>query len=232
MQLQRIELFDIENLVCNEPNREYHKALAGREVAPSSRKSMAVRWLTCGVSLLIFFGLIGTPNRGTVLLTVSIAIFLMFLYEGIARRYPKRFDKFEKTIVVRTPEQEDVANSVYHERCSRVARAGWAITRAIKHWNAYVDRVELGTVTRFAFDEELYLDIMIRLQHVTRMDRLVYRLLCDKMKIEQRQDTQTNVDRLAVVRGALDSLSFSMIDDIPRWVVKEVPEKYPALVRF
>src|SRR3989339_427262 len=185
MELQRIELNDINNLACNGPDSEYQKAVTGREIVPTKIKYTFVYWATIMPTLVLLIWLAIVPSRWPSLLPfVGLCVILLLFNEFAMRRRLNRFDKFKPRTIVRTPQEEEITRCVYHERCSRVALAGRGIASVAKRWNAYVDRVELGTATRFTLDEDAYLDITTRLERIKRMDRLVYRLLDDQKMVE------------------------------------------------
>ena len=233
MELERIEFRDISEFACTRPGSEYQRALEGE-----TRKSMKqrVQYLSDGTEIRhLFWGLAFVCGMFTAVtkiftwhednLTLLIFGCCIFLLAGLGvelEAWRNRRWKHElASLSGRTQHEEEIVSNEFQRACYRVWDAACHITKAIERWNAYVERVELGTTERFEGDQQVFQDILAHLTHVKSMDRLAHRLYQDAAQLvwEHRLDRKvtSTIPSLATLTVALGRLNLKRIDTMATW---------------
>lgn len=245
MELHRIDFSQKLDLYCGHPGGQY--AEAQRRATLEALKSgykwdhafnlKIARWsagIMVGFFAAIAIGGCIFANKAAVLLGSVLAAGFI-LMEGLgevgAWRRRKYIERFEAE-GGRTKLEEETLRSPFFSACHTVSAGAGDTLNAAWRWNAYVERVKVGSTDRFEDDVAIGRDIQERLSAILELDPLVYRLYRDDRQYRwEIAQTPNKVERPNYVSSerALKRLDLSVAASAEAWL-KSLLERHPELV--
>lgn len=246
MELHRISVPDHFNYNCAEPGGQYYKAQhrftlgemkANHEIG-GSFDLMFYRW-TIGISTALVLAIIAllaqeVPTfawKGATVIAILVFGLFAALNERFAWRERHRIANFEAS-GGRTPAEEEALRNPHLAACGTVSNGFGKALDAVWRWNAYVERVKLGTVDRFEDDVHEGREIEERLNAILELDPLVYRLYRDDSQYRwEIEHKPSRAERPSYVSSemALQRLDLSAAASAEAWL-KSLLERRPELV--
>lgn len=242
MELHRINLPSRPELDCAHPGGQYAEAQRYATLkAMKSDYKLGVgftlkfnRWILgimlAGIAVASCF--IADPKLYWI---VGFVAFLFLLLGGLNERgawlHRRAIAQLEAS-GGQTELEKETLSSPFFSACHTVSTGAGDALNAAWRWNAYVERVKVGSTNRFEDDVAVGRDIEERLSAILELDPLVYRLYRDDRQYRwEIAQTPNKVERPSYVSSerALKRLDLSVAASAEAWL-KSLLERHPELV--